>query len=313
MAGVAARSDNIAGAIGLVLGFAAIIPFIEAAVKTLGEAGMAAPQIALFRFATQVVVIGALAFVWNGARIGRVPGPLWVFVLRGLCVTAGSAFLYAGLAVMPMADSSAIFFIEPLLLTAFSALLLGEAVGWRRWSAVAIGFAGAVLIVGPNFSAVGWSASLPALAAVCFAGAVLLTRRYAAHGRALTFQLTTALTAVTVLGAAIAVGTWLDVPAFTLRWPVGVEVELLLIVGLLSTCTNLMLTQAFRIAPASTIAPFLYLEIVGAVIVGFIVFGDQPTWQMWVGGGVVVGAGLVVWWREQVRGRPPGRPAQSKA
>ncbi|MGF1503370.1 MAG: DMT family transporter [Paracoccaceae bacterium] len=306
------RPDNVEGGILLVLGFACVIPFVEASAKALGQAGVAAPQITWCRFAFQVVVIGALILALNGGRIGPAPRPLWPFVLRGVLICLGSGLLYAGLAFLPMADSSAIFFVEPLLLTFLSAMLLGERVGWRRWTAVGTGLVGALLIVGPNMETAGWASLFPAGAAVSFAGAVLLTRAYAARASALTFLFTTALTSTLLLSLTLGIGWAAGIEALTPRWTRAEDAWLLLAIGVLATCTNLMLTQAFRIAPSSVLAPFLYLEIVGATIAGIALFGEVPGMATVAGGLLVVGAGLVVWWRERGRSLPPPPVAHRK-
>lgn len=291
-------TDNIKAGILLVIGFTALIPFVEGAVKALGRGGMVAPEITFGRFLTQVLLIGAAILLINRGRFGQLPAPLWPFVLRGLLITAGSGLLYAGLAFLPLADSSAILFVMPLMITALSALLLRETVGPWRWSAALAGFAGAMLVASPNIYMVGWAAMLPALAALCYAGAVMLTRRYAAHGSAIVFQFTTALTACIVLSVILLAGAATDMAAIRPRWPTIAEFQLLLTVGLFATVTNMMMTQAARIAPSSVLAPFLYLEIIGAMLMGYFAFSHVPGWEMLLGGSIVVIAGLIVWWRE---------------
>ena len=295
---LAVPTDNIKAGILLVIGFTALIPFVEGAVKALGQGGMVSPEITFGRFVTQVLLIGTTILVLNRGRFGPLPSPLWPFLLRGLLITAGSGLLYAGLAFLPLADSSAILFVMPLMITALSALLLREAVGPWRWSAALAGFAGAMLVASPNIGSVGWAALLPAMAALCYAGAVMLTRRFAAHGSAITFQFTTAITACVVLTMVLIVGTVGDIAAIRPSWPTMGEFQLLLTVGLFATVTNMMMTQAARIAPSSVLAPFLYLEIIGAMLMGYFVFNHVPGWQMLLGGSIVVAAGLIVWWRE---------------
>ena len=289
--------DNVRGAIILTLGFAAFIPIVDAAAKTLGHEGMGALQIAWSRFTIQIILVGPL-LVAAGDQVAWSSRTLKVFVLRGLFITFGNVFLFAGLAFLPIADSVAIFFISPLLLTALSALFLQEDVGPWRWGAVVVGFIGALLIVGPNFRSVGWAAALPALSALSYASSVILTRRYRVFGSALAFQFTTAITGCVVLTALLTAGALSRVPALVPVWPTADQLYLLAIVGVVGTCTNFMLTQAFRVAPSSAIAPFLYFEIVGATCAGFLVFGDFPGPKIITGAFIVIGAGLIVWWRE---------------
>jgi len=294
--------ENTRVAILLVLGFTSVVSLNGVAAKLLGAEGVSAPQITVTRFLFQVIVAGTVLAA-SGIRLHRPPDPAWAFLLRGVLITIGSVAIYAGLAYVPLAEAIAVLLASPLVITAGSALVLGERVGPWRWSAVAAGFAGALMIVGPNFAAIGPAAALPALAAVCFAASSLLTRRYAVHGSAFVFQFTTAATGCAILLPLLAVGAGFSVEAIAPVWPTWTETGLLAVVGILGMITNLMLTQAFRIAPPSALAPFMYLEIVGAGIAGYLVFADVPNLRSLIGAAIVVGAGLVVWWRESAGAR----------
>lgn len=294
--------DNTRVAILLILGFTSLVSLNGVAAKMLGTEGIPAPQIAATRFLFQVVVAGSVLAA-SGIRLHRLPDPAWAFVLRGVLITVGSVAIYAGLAFVPLAEAIAVLLASPLVITAGAALVLGERVGPWRWGAVAAGFTGALMIVGPNFVTIGPAAALPALAAVCFAGSSLLTRRYAVHGSAFVFQFTTAATGCAILLPLLAVGAGFGIDAIAPAWPTSTEVGLLAVVCILGMGTNLMLTQAFRIAPPATLAPFMYLEIVGAGIAGYLAFADVPGLRSLAGAAIVVGAGLVVWWRESAVAR----------
>ncbi len=301
--------DRPGAALLLILGFASLVPLAEASAKALGEAGMGAVQIGLTRFALQVVAVGLLLLALGGGRPWRRPRPLWPFVARGGCVAAGVCMLYAGLAVMPLANATALFMTQPLVVTLLAGLALGEPVGWRRRAGVAVGFAGALLIAGPEAREIGPAALLPLLAAVAFAGSSLLTRAYARHAGALDFLFVTAATGAAVLGAATAAGAALGIPALAPVAPSRLDWALLAALASVNMATHLMAIQAFRIAPASVVAPFLYLELAGATVVGFLVFGDLPGPATIAGAALIVGAGLFVWWRERVRRAPVGELA----
>lgn len=307
-AGGAARSarpgDDVSFGIALTFGYAALVPVSETAAKLLGDTTVA-PEISLVRFIIHAAVLGgfiALAVPRSDWR----PRPLWPIVLRGLCATFGTFFVYAGLAVMPLVDAVAIFFAQPLLLTALSAVFLRESVGWARWLAVVAGMTGAMLIIGPNFERVGWGAMLPAAAALFHAFSALLTRRFASAARLPVFQFITATIAICVATVVLAAGSAAGITAITPHIPSANELGLMSIVGLASMATNLMLTQAFRIAPTSIIAPFLYLHIVGSTVAGYLIFAHVPGTQTVAGTVLIVGAGLFVWWRESRADRAGG-------
>ena len=294
--------DNVRLGIGFIALFSLTIPIIGSSVKILGQT-LPILQITWTRFLLQVLIIGiAIALTTDAFRQPR-PRPTWPLVLRGLIITVGSGLFYAALAILPLVEATAILFIQPLILTAFAAVFLGERVGWPRWAAVFTGLAGAYIIIGPNFEATGWGALLPAGAAVCFAAASLITRIWAATAGAMMFQFITALTAVSFLSVVMGFGTFGEISHLSLQWPTKSELYLLLFAGVGSTITNLMLVQGFRIAPPSAVAPFFYLEIVGATVLGAIVFSQLPGATTVLGATIVIAAGLFVWWRESRRAR----------
>ncbi|MFT5449959.1 MAG: drug/metabolite transporter (DMT)-like permease [Gammaproteobacteria bacterium] len=288
--------DDAATGTALTLVYAALIPFIESAAKSLGGT-TSSPQIVVARFAVQFVFISLLLAAVPSLR-HPLPRPIWPLLLRGGLLALGSGLLFAGLAVMPLVESSAVFFIQPLLLTCLAAVVLGESVGWQRLVAVLVGLAGALLIIAPNAANIGWQACFPALAALCFSGSALLTRRWAGLANAFVFQLVASGVALILAVAVVLVAHQLDLTALQAHQPTGSEILLLLVVGGGATITNLLLTQAFRITPVSVIGPFLYVEIIGAALVGYWFFGDAPELWTMVGALLVVGAGCYTWRRE---------------
>lgn len=289
--------DNVRLGIFLIALFSLTIPIIGSSVKILGQT-LNIAQITWTRFLLQVILIGLAIAITSNAFSKPWPKPIWPLALRGAVITLGSGLFYAALTILPLVEATAILFIQPLILTAMAALCLGERVGPLRWAAVITGLIGAYIVIGPNFTSIGWAALLPAGAAVCFAIASLITRVWAATAGAMMFQFITAATAITLLSTMMGLGTLGGVEMLTPRWPTSNEAALLLFAGTGSTITNLMLVQGFRIAPPSAVAPFFYLEIVGATILGAIIFAQLPGPTTVLGTAIVVAAGLFVWWRE---------------
>lgn len=289
--------DDIRSGILLVSAFSLSIPIVGTAVKILGQS-VTIPQITWTRFLLQVIIIGAILAATSRSSPQPWPNPVWPLVLRGAVICLGSGLFYAALALLPLAEATAILFIQPLILTCLAALLLGETVGIVRIMAVGLGLVGALVIIGPNFESLGWASLLPVGAAVCFACASLITRAWASVAGPFVFQFVTAVSAVAILTVVMAAGMLGDIPALTPRWPTTTEIALLLFAGVGSTITNLMLVQSFRIAPPSALAPFFYLEIVGATVLGILVFGQFPGLATAAGAALVIGAGLIVWRRE---------------
>lgn len=297
-----------------------LVPMIDVFAKLLGEggvdstlarwAGLGPPlppvEIASARFLVQAVALLPLVLLLAGARAlwPRRPG---LTALRGALIAITTLLFFASLQVMPVAESISIFFVEPLLLTVLSALILKEPIGWRRISAVALGLCGAMMIVRPNFLAIGWQALLPLGAALCFAFYLLLTKVLAARENALTLHLwagvagallMSGLLALTATGAG---GDGLRLAFGAPIAPSPVQTLFLLGLGLIATGGHFLILLAFRRAPASLLAPFQYLEIVSATIFGYLVFNEFPGLWSWLGVAVIVSSGVFVLWRERLR------------
>jgi drug/metabolite transporter (DMT)-like permease len=219
-------------------------------------------------------------------------------VLRGALVATSSTLFFASIKVMPVADAVAIFFIEPFILTILSAVVDKEHVGWRRWTAVAIGFVGVLIVVQPSWAVFGPISIIPALGGAFFAVYVLLNRRLTAFDTPLTMQFTAGLAALFVMTICLAAGWTLDLPGLMPTAIGARELWFLLLMGVFGTTGHLLFVQASQHAPSSLIAPMQYVEIVGAAVLGYLVFGDFPNFGKWIGILIIVGSGANVFWRE---------------
>lgn len=288
--------DDINKGIALTFAFALFVPFVETSAKLLGE-NIAPPQITFVRFFVHVIIFGIYIYFTMPRSDWRAK-PSWPLIVRGIFSTSGTICVYAGLSVMPLVDAVAIFFLQPLILTALSAVLLKEKVGMLRWSAVFLGMIGAMLVIGPNFDTIGWGATFPAMAALFHSLSALIARKWAGVATLPIFQFYTAASAVILMGMLFIIAAVVGYDYVTPKIPNNFEWFLLAVVAFGSIITNLVLTQAFRIAPSSVIAPFLYLHIVGSAIMGYFIFHQLPSNQTILGGLLVISAGLFVWWRE---------------
>lgn len=277
-----------------------ILPGIDAVAKSL--AGIIPPaEIALARFIVQTTVLLPFAL-----RIGA-GGSFRVMAAngaRGTLIMLATLFFFWALHYLPLAEAIAIFFVEPLILTLLSPFLLRESIGWRRLSAVGIGFLGALLVIRPTFQDVGWPALLPLCAAVCFAFYLVLTRRLATGMDPIVMQFQAGVgggvTAALILFAGWGTGWLPDVIMPVV--PSGPATAMLLLLGLIATGGHMLVVHAFRRASASILAPFQYLEIISATLLGLLIFGDFPDAITWLGIAIIVGSGLFVFYRErQVR------------
>nr|WP_255720269.1 DMT family transporter [Acuticoccus kalidii] len=253
-------------------------------------------EIAFWRYLVQSVCLLALAAIMR-RKVRGLTDPL--LLLGGVTSGASLLFLVTAFQVMPIATAIAIFFVEPLILTILSALFLGERTGWRRLSAVAVGLVGAVIVIRPGWSTFGWYALLPLAAALAFAMTMVVVRRASRKYPPLTTQSAISINATLFLALGLAIltlsgasdGPTLDVPSFVWIALGGM--------GLLSGLTFLLVSQAFSRVPASILAPFQYLEIVGATTLGYLVFNEFPDAMTWLGTAIILGSGVYVFARER--------------
>ncbi len=274
-----------------------VVPTMDTLAKILGQT-MPALEITFARSLIQTVL--ALLTAWLlGQRIEILPDRFGLHLLRSTCLAFAILFFFAAIKVMPIADALAIYFIQPMVLTALSATVLGERVGLRRWSAVLIGFLGALLIVQPGVDVFGPRALLPLGTAVFIAAYLLLTRFLAGTASALTLMFGTGLHGSVILGGLLALTTFLGIEGQVARMPMVVDLVMLLGVGAIGFACHLLLVLAFARAPSSVLAPLGYLEIVSATLLGYFVFDDFPAPLTWLGVALIVGSGLFILYREQ--------------
>ncbi len=296
----AARS-NVERGMALMAAGVLMTPGVHAIAKSLGDT-LSVGQISAARYFFQLFVL--LPLVWFAHR-GRIPPPRLSFAILGLLLAAASVFFFLALTFMPLADSAAIFFVEPLLLALISFLFLGEPMGLRRLAAILVGFAGALIVIRPSFQSVGPAALLPLLAGACFAIFLASTRRLSQDHDARAMQLWTCIFAVAVLSAGMALSPFAGWELFRPTWPKGLEWALLGGMGVIALVSQMLSIQALRVAPAGILAPFQYLEIFGATILGAFIFADLPDGVTMLGIAIIVGSGLYVFHRERMLARRP--------
>ena len=279
----------------------------DVAIKFL-SGGYALHQVVLIRSVIGllliVFVIAPLTSGWAVARTRK----LKMHMLRGLCVVFANMTFFLGLAAMPFADAVAIFFISPLVITLFSVLFLGEVVGPRRWAAIAVGFLGVLVMMRPGTQAFQAASLLPLAAAVWYAGIHIITRRIGGTESAATmaFYIQIMFIIVGVLfGLIVGDGRFGDLTdpslAFLLRawrWPVPADYPIFAVIGLGIAIAGYLISQAYRVAEASYVAPFEYLALPMSVVWGMIVFDEFPGGWDYFGMALILGAGLFTVWRE---------------
>jgi len=230
----------------------------------------------------------ARAGVRNVFAVKRLP----LHLLRVACVTGEVALFYWSVRALPLADVMTIYMAAPLIVTALSVPLLGERVGWRRWAAVAVGFAGVVLVLNPTgaFDLVPSLAAL--LGATVFSLGMICTRllREASNLSLVSFQ----TFGTGLLGAAA-----LPAAATAASMPGVVDFLLLGLLGVTALSGHAAMNRSLQLSPAAVVVPFQYVSIVWAVVLDLLVWGTVPSVQIAAGASLIIGSGLFVFYREQ--------------
>lgn len=284
------EGDLLKGAAFLVAGFS-VIPLMDAAAKDLGGQGYAPVLTAWGRFAVSALILSPVLL--KRGRLKQMTGPgAGMQVIRAVMLALATVMFFSALVTMPMADALAVYFIYPFLITLFAPFVLGETVGLRRLMAVAIGFAGSLLIIRPGFQEVPSGVYYVLGACVCFALFNLLTRRLSGMS-----DLWLTVFYQSIVGAVVLT------PFMIAHWqmpdPAAMKLMALMIAS--AIFGHWLLIKAYEQAPASHLAPFGYFEMISTITLGYLWFGDLPDVLTWAGIAVIVATGVYISVRERKR------------
>ena len=243
-----------------------------------------------------------------GVVIGRQHLPM---LLRGLLAFFAFTTYYLALQTIPLADAAAVYMTAPLFVTLLSALLLSERVGLHRWAAVLTGFAAVLFMLDPGSSLFRIEAAMPLFSALCYAMIPIINRRIGMSEHALTMAIYTTFTYLCLVLLVSAVIHLLPesqakigvIAALMRHWVVISHGDLMLtlVAGCVFTVALLCITQAYRIAIVSSVAPFEYSYLLWASLIGYLYFGDVPGPRTLLGAMVVVACGCYIVYREKGR------------
>lgn len=276
------------------IGFALIgylmFTVIDSCAKWLSGNGMPTTEVVFVRYAGQLLLVSALFLPTRGTELLRTRS--WKLeVARGLCLLGSTVFNFFAITYLPLTVTASIAFTTPLILCALSIPLLGEQVGWRRWLAIIVGFAGVLVIIRPGTSAFHPAMLLSLSGAVFTALYFLLTRKLAGVDSTTTQQFYAAFVA-TLCIAPFAFGGWVW-PLDPAGWFAFATIGAAALVG------HQFLTTAHRYAPASVLAPFGYFQIIFMTASSWLIFNQPPDVWIFVGAPIVIASGLYIWLRER--------------
>jgi len=283
------RSARLAG-----IGLMALSVFMFSFGDALGKfivATYSVGQLLLLRGAAALIVLSPS--IWRRRQeFWRLQRP-WLQLLRVILSTLEVAAFFLATVYLPLADVITYYLAAPIFVTALSAIVLREQVGWRRWSAVLIGFCGVLIALRPSAQTFSWPAMIALAGSMTFAVLMLITRSLRATPDIVLAS--TQFMGTFAFGAVLAPFGWIAPAAGSLVFFVAA--------GCVSVCALLCVNRSLKLAPASVVVPYQYSMIIWAVMFGYAAFGDTPSVATIAGAAIIIGAGFYIFLRERDLGR----------
>lgn len=302
--------------VGIGLKIASVFVFVAMSAIIKGAEGVPVGQLIFFRSAFALVPVFVLLGLRGELIAGFKTSRLGAHIFRGIIGTSGMLMIFFALTRLPLPEATTINYATPLFIVIFSAVFLREKIRMFRWTAVVVGLVGVIIIMWPRLTflsgdGAGWGpqaeGALAAFAACMVSATAMLTvRNLVKTERSSTIVIYFSLVS-TVIGLA----------SIPLGWvPLSFEEALILAMsGIAGGVAQILLTESYRHADITTVAPFEYSSMILAIVVGFLVFGEIPTAEMLIGGTIVTAAGIFIIYREHRLGfdRTKARKVSSPA
>jgi drug/metabolite transporter (DMT)-like permease len=277
--------------IALMVSAMLIFPFLDVCAKFLGQWGIPVIEIVWARLFFSMVITAPILVAQEGWDALK-PRDVRINAMRGFTLVIGTMLFFGALRFQGVAETLAIYFVQPLFITALAPLFLGEKVGLNRWLAVATGFVGVLIIVRPGYLQLNPGVFMAMGAGLTGAITMLLTRKVANSRSAV------ANTFYTGIFGSIIAGLWL-IPFW--QTPNFNTFLVMLLLGLIGTTANYIMLLALRFAEASLLAPLGYTEMINAVIAGWYFFGNFPDRWTFAGVAILIACAIYISYRERVK------------
>ena len=259
-----------------------------------------APAMATTRYVVGTMVLGVLMVRQGGWRALTLPrnGLQW---LRGVMISVSAVSMFLAVWLMPLAEATSIGFTQPMITALLAMVFLGERARLGTWLATLVAFVGVFIVLRPSFDHAGWGVLLPLVGAFGMACVIILNRKV--HGRAsvLAMQYWMSVTALVFLLGVTTAGHFSGVEQFQLHWPHWSIVARCAFIGCSATLAQYLIYMGTAKAGAGTVAPMTYGQLLMAVALGAIFFGDFPDAVALLGAAIIIGAGLFLWWQARTQ------------
>lgn len=280
-----------ATAIALMCCAVTVFSMLDASAKYLADVlDVPVLQVIWMRFFVNAILCVAILSVIRGKSAFVSTKPRHQ-IIRSILLAVTTACNFAAIKYLRLDQTVTIFFLTPLLVAALAGPILGEWVGWRRLLAIMIGFVGVIFVTKPGFGGIHWAVLFSFGATLTYALYGIHTRYMAGHDSAEVNLFYTAI-AGAVLGAPFGLAVW-EWPNDNLTW------ALFFWTGVTGLVGHWLLVLAYKSAPAPTVTPFVYVGLISMIILGYVIFGDVPDVWTLLGGAIVIGSGLYLYFRER--------------
>lgn len=280
------NQENLKGIFFMVLAVL-ILPFSDAIAKWLSSS-YTIIQIAWLRFFIQAIILLILSFILKY----KISAFEKKYIFVSFFISASIVFLFWGLKYLPLANNIALFFIEPLVLTLLSVIILKEKLQKNHIVAVIIGLIGTLIIIRPNWSAYGMASFFPIVSAIFYALYLISLRQVSTKSNNKSLQFFIGILSTSILSIIIIICEFLDIDSFGFNQIKLNDWWLILLLGIITTIVQLLVSKAFFYSKASSLASFQYLEIISASILGWLIFNHLPDSLTITGAGIVIFSGL---------------------
>lgn len=261
-----------------------------------------APAMAAARYVVGTALLMVLLARSEGLPALRLPRDALQWV-RGVAISVSAVGMFLAVWIMPLAEATTIIFTQPIITAVLAMLLLGERARPSTWLASIVAFAGVFLVLQPNFESAGWGVLLPVMSAFGMAVTIIANRKVSGRASVLAMQYYMSVTALFFLVAATAAGHVSGVEDFQVTWPHWSVLARCAIIGLTATLAQWLIFMGTVRAGAGTVAPMTYGQLLMAVALGWMFFGDRPDLTGLAGAVIIIGSGLFLWWRGRVNDR----------
>jgi drug/metabolite transporter (DMT)-like permease len=257
--------------------------------------------------ATRYIVASVLLAVWLARREGLAAIALprdklqWV---RGVAISTSAIGMFFAVWLMPLSEATTIAFTQPMITAVLATLILGERSRPSTWVATLIAFVGVFLVLRPNFATAGWGSLFPLMGACGMAVTIIANRKAMGRASVLAMQYYMSVTAMIFLIGVTLAAHFSGLEGFHLTWPHWSILGRCAFIGLSATLAQMLVYMGTVKAGAGTIAPMTYGQLLMAVALGWIFFGDKPDALALLGAAIIIGAGLYLWRTGRMKAPP---------